>query len=95
MNNYQIFDSNSFQIHREKSLKKWPEGSFLKKIASDDLIDRTKLLKPNFNLAIDYGSNSGELSDLLLESGKVNEIINVEFVKGFAENFKKKTITLF
>ena len=85
-----IFDYQSLLRNRKRSFENWSKGSFLKRIASKNLSERLKYINHNFDLAIDYGANKGELSDLVLKTGKIRKIFNVEFIKDFSFNQKKK-----
>ena len=89
--NKKPFNRLKLRMHRNNMHDNWEKSAFLKKIASERLNERLLEVKKNFNLILDLGSHSGELSNLLKTSEKVKDTIQLEIAYNLAKIAKKSS----
>lgn len=73
------FDRRLLAQRRARALMKRTEGTdFLLRLAADDLAERLCALTRQFPLALDLGGHTAKIRDVLIASGKVDNVIRAD-----------------
>ncbi len=84
-----IFNRKRLTFHRNRVSKNWFKNAYIKYEASKRLNERIIELDKNFEMVLDLGSHSGELSKILYNNSKIKKIIQSELSIKLAKNAKK------
>ena len=84
-----IFNRKKLIFHRNRVSKNWFKNAYIKYEASKRLNERIIELDKNFEMVLDLGSHSGELSKILNNNSKIKKIIQSELSIKLAKNAKK------
>ncbi len=83
-----LFNRKRLAFHRNRVYSKWFENAYIKYEASKRLNERINELNKSFDLVLDLGSHSGEISSFLIGNEKIKCIIQSELAIKLAEKAK-------
>lgn len=73
------FDRRLLALRRARALRTRIDGAdFLLRLAAEDLADRLRALSREFPLALDLGGHTGQITQVLRESGKIERVIRAD-----------------
>lgn len=91
-----VFDRKAVQKHRNRAAKHFENHAFLKQRAAEDLADRLDVVPRPFDLILDLGSHTGEVSKEIrsrpLISSRVGSIISSDISHNFSLKIKELSL---
>ena len=88
----EIINYKLHNLKRIRSVKKWNNFNYLKKLSAERLYERLFEVKRNFDLGLEIGCHSGEFGTLIKNKKKIKKLIQVDTVFEFCKNSKKTNI---
>lgn len=76
--NLKIFDRRQVRLHRDRAAKRFCDNDFLFREIGERIIDRLLDVKRDFPVALDLGCHIGGLSKQLMESGRINTLVQCD-----------------
>ncbi len=88
-----LFDRARVTRNRDRASSRFRDYAFLKDRESTQLLERLRDTSRDFERALDLGAHDGQASEVLLESGKVKEIIALEEAPLMIERLRRAGVT--
>ena len=88
----EIINYKLHNLKRIRSVTKWDNFNYLKKLSAERLHERLFEIKRNFNLGLDIGCHSGEFGTLINNKKKIKKLIQGDTIFQFCKNSNKTSI---
>ena len=84
----EIINYKLHNLKRIRSVKKWDNFNYLKKLSSERLFERLFEVKRNFELCLEIGCHSGEFGRLIKNKNKIKKLIQTDIIFEFCKRSK-------
>ena len=88
-----LFDRARVARNRDRAAANYPDYAFLKARVSRDIAERLEDTSHNFPHALELGAHDGQLSHLLLETGKIEQIKAADISQKMVERMQASGLT--